>query len=79
MTRASLHERLDALPDDRLPEAGRLLPGLVDDPFLRALALASEDDEPVTPEQAAMLDRRRQAVADGCTVGDEEAARRLGL
>jgi hypothetical protein len=79
MTRASLHELLDAVPEDRLPEAGRMLAGLVDDPFLRALGLASEDDEPVTPEQAAMLDRRRQAVADGCTVSDEEAARRLGL
>jgi hypothetical protein len=79
MTRASLHELLDALPEDRLSEAGRLLAGLVDDPFLRALALAAEDDEPVTPEQAAMLDRRRQAAARGHTVSDEEVAHRLGL
>jgi hypothetical protein len=79
MTRASLHGLLDALPEERLPEAGRLLAGLVDDPFLRALTLASEDDEPVTPEQAAVLDRRRQAVTRGCTVSDEEAAHRLGL
>ncbi len=79
MTRASLHELLDALPEDRLVEAGRFLAGLMDDPFVRALAQAAEDDELVTPEQAAMLDRRRQAAARGYIVSDEEAAHRLGL
>jgi hypothetical protein len=78
VTRASLHELLDALPEDRLAEAGRLLIRLIDDPVLRALVLAPEDDEAVTPEQAAILDRRCATVR-GRTVSDEEAARRLGL
>lgn len=78
MTRASLHELLDALPEDRLAEAGRFLAGLTDDPFLQALAQAAEDDEPVTSEQATMLDRRHPAAARDHTVGDDEAARRLG-
>ena len=79
MTRAELHELLDSLPDDRLEEAGRRLAELVDDPVLRALMLAPIDDEPLAPEQAERLDRRRTSAARGNTISTEELTRRLGL
>ena len=62
-------ERLPrAVPDDQS-----------DDPVLRALEAAPYDDEPLTPEQAALLDQRRQSVAGGRTITDEDLTRALGL
>jgi hypothetical protein len=47
------------------------------DPVLRALEDAPEDDEPVTPGDAAVLDRRRESAASGRTTADHEVARKL--
>jgi hypothetical protein len=79
MTRTELHALLDSLPDERLEEARRRLAELVDDPVLRALMLAPIDDEPLTPEQADTLDRRRASASRGKTVSTEELTRRLGV
>ena len=50
-----------------------------DDPVLRALETAPDDDEPVTPEQEAVLNLRRRSAARGETIADEDLARTLGL
>lgn len=79
MTRAELHELLDSLPDSRLEDAWRRLAELVDDPILSGLMLAPTDDEPLTEDQAARLDRRGKSAALGKTVSTEGLTRRLGL
>jgi hypothetical protein len=51
-----LHQLVDELPESELHVAERFLAYLRDvggDPFLRALALAPEDDEPTTAEEDA--------------------------
>jgi hypothetical protein len=49
------------------------------DPLPRVLAEASEDDEPLTPEEAAMLDARLSTLASGTapTFSHEEVGRLL--
>jgi hypothetical protein len=42
------------------------------DRLLQLLESAPEDDEPVTPEERAMLDARRASTATGSTISDDE-------
>jgi len=57
--RQTLHEIVDGLPDETLPEAARLLNALVTYPLPRAFLEAEEDDEPVTAEDIAALEEAR--------------------
>ncbi len=56
-TRDALHELLDSLPDDMLPEAQQRLVALRDEALLRFFLTApEEDDEELSPEELALFD-----------------------
>jgi hypothetical protein len=67
-TRDALHQLLDALPDEFLPIAEQRLAALRDDPLLRTLMAAPEDDEPLTDEDLAALAEARAELARGETI-----------
>ena len=74
-TKETLHRLIDELAED---EAERLL-RWIEDPFLRALALAPEDDEPETAEERILVEEARQELARGEYVSLDEVKRELGL
>ncbi len=55
MTRAELHQLVDALPEEAVESAGTLLRHAAD-PTLRTLFAAPLDDEPDTPQERAAAD-----------------------
>jgi hypothetical protein len=59
MTKAELHELVDALPDASLDAAGALL-RRAQDPVLAQLDAAPYDDEPLTDEDRAALDAAKR-------------------
>ncbi len=74
----SLHKLVDQLPESELPAAKRFLEYLRDagsDPFLRALAAAPVDDEPVTDEDLAAIREADEAIARGDEVPHEAVLR----
>lgn len=79
--REALHQQIDALPEEDLPIAERLLAGLsaTADPVLRALALAPVDDEPETPEEREAVEKAREEAARGEWISHEDLKRELGL
>lgn len=79
VTREELHQLLDEIPDQGLDEARRYLGALKEagsDPFLAHLLLAPEDDEPLTPEEAAGLEEARAEWRRGEFYTAEEIKRR---
>jgi hypothetical protein len=59
-TKEALYRLIDELPERDLATAERLLEHLRDaqgDPVLHALLTAPEDDEPLTPEEEARLQK----------------------
>ncbi len=76
--RDTLHRLVDALPEAALDDATHYLEGLnTEDPVLRALLLAPEDDEPETnAERQATIEADADAAA-GRVVSHAEARRRL--
>lgn len=80
-SRATLHRLVDALPEEDLTTAGRLLVGLTAtaDPVERALALAPDDDEPDTDDDDGGLTEARRELARGEGISSEELERELGL
>lgn len=79
--RGTLHRLVDALPEEDLTIAGRLLAGLTAtaDAVERALLFAPADDEPETPEERAAVEEALRDLREGRTVPHEEVKRRLGL
>lgn len=79
--RATLHRLVDALPEEDLATAGRLLVGLTAtaDAAERALLLAPPDDEPETAEEREAVEEALRDLRAGRTVPHEEVKRRLGL
>jgi hypothetical protein len=78
--RVHLHELVDALPERDLDTVHHVLRGLLaldGDPVLNALLNAPEDDEPVTPEEEAAVQRARAEIAAGRVYSHEEAKRIL--
>ena len=67
-TRDVLHELVDALPDELLPEAEWRLAALRYDPLLRFFLTAPEDDEPLTPEEVALIEEAEAEIARGETI-----------
>jgi len=76
-TRERLHALLDELPDERLDEAEAAIAELAA-PF-RPLAEAPEDDEPLTDEDLAAIERGREAYRRGETIPHDVAMREIGL
>ena len=81
--RDQIHRLVDALPDDALDPARRMLAGLsapsLVDPVTSALAKAPMDDEPVTLGDAEAIAEGERDVEDGRVVSAAELRVRLGL
>ncbi len=76
--RQQAHALLDLLPAEKLNAVRSLLEVMVE-PLARSLALAPVEDEEVTPETAAALDRARASLARGEGIPHEEILREFGL
>ncbi len=73
-----LHQLVDALPASELPVAERYLEFLSGSghPFVRALSLAPEADEPLSGGGRYALEEGRRALDAGDTVSDRELRNR---
>jgi hypothetical protein len=79
VTRERVHQLIEELPDSELPVIERFLEERRADPVLRTLAEAPEDDEPLTPEDAAAIAEGVEALKRGETISQDELRRSLGL
>jgi hypothetical protein len=76
--RQQAHLLIDVLPDEKLSAVRGLLEVMVD-PLSRSLAIAPVEEEELTPETAAALDRSRASLARGEGISHEEVLREFGL
>ncbi len=76
--RREAHLLLDVLPDEKV-EAVRSLLEVMVEPLSRSLAMAPVEEEELTPETAAALDRARASLARGEGIPHEEVLREFGL
>jgi hypothetical protein len=76
--RQQAHALLDMLPDEKLNVVRNLLEVMVE-PLSRSLALAPVEEEEITPETAAALDRARASLARGEGAPHDEIRRDFGL
>lgn len=76
--RQQAHALLDVLPAEKLVAVRSLLEVMVE-PLARSLALAEVEDEEVTPETTAALDRARASLARGEGIPHEEILREFGM
>jgi len=76
--RRQAHALLDLLPAEKLSAVRRVLEVMID-PLAISLALAPVEEEEITPETAAALDRARASIARGEGIPHEEILREFGL
>jgi len=76
--RRQAHALLDMLPAEKLNAVRSLLEVMVE-PLARSLALASVEEEEITVETAAALERARASLARGEGISHEEILREFGL
>ncbi len=76
--RQQAHALLDMLPPEKLNAVRSLLEVMVE-PLTRSLAEAVVEEEEITPETAAALDRARASLARGEGISHEEILREFGL
>jgi hypothetical protein len=76
--REQAHALLDLLPAAKLNAVRSLLEVMVE-PLARSLAMAPVEEEEITPETAAALDRARASLARGERIPHEEILREFGL
>jgi ethanolamine utilization microcompartment shell protein EutL len=76
--RRQAHALLDMLPAEKLNAVRSLLEVMVE-PLARSLALASVEEEEITPETAAALERARASLSRGEGIPHEEIMREFGL
>ncbi len=76
--RQHAHALLDLLPDDKLTAVRSLLEVMVE-PLARSLALAPVEEEEITDDTAAALDRAKASLARGEGILHEEILREFGL
>ena len=76
--RQQAHAFIDMLSPDKL-NAVRSLLGVMAEPMSRCLALASVEDEEITPETAAALDRSKASLTRGEGIPHEDILREFGL
>ena len=76
--RLQAHALLDKLSDEQLDAVRNLLEVMVE-PLSRSLALAPVEDEDITPETAAALDRARASLDRGEGIPHDDILRELGL
>ena len=76
--RQQAHELLDMLPDEKVAAVRSLLQVIVE-PLSGSLASAPVDEEEITSETAAALERSRASLARGEGIPHEEILREFGL
>ncbi len=72
--RREAHALLDLLPGEKLNAVRNLLEVMVE-PLARSLALAAVEDEPVTAETGAAIDRARASLTRGEGIAHAEILR----
>ena len=78
LEREQAHALLDMLPAEKLTAVRSLLAVMVE-PLSRSLASAPVEEEEVTPETTAALDRARASLARGEVIPHEDIRREFGL
>jgi hypothetical protein len=76
--RQQAHALLDSLGPEQLAAVARLLEVMAD-PVARSIANAPVEDEEITPQMAADLDRARASIERGEGIPHEEIMREFGL
>lgn len=76
--RRQAHALLNALPAEKLNAVRNLLEVMVE-PLARSLALVQLEEEDLTPDTAAALDRARASLARGEGIPHDEILREFGL
>ncbi len=76
--RQQAHALLDMLPVDKLTAVRSLLEVMVE-PLSRSLASAPVEEEEITAETAAAVDRARASLARGEGIPHEDILREFGL
>ena len=76
--RQQAHFLPDALPEEKIPAVRSLLEVMVE-LLSPSLAMAPVEEEDLTPETAAALDRARASLARGEGTPHEEVLREFGL
>ena len=76
--RQQAHALLDRLSDEQLDAVRNLLEVIIE-PLSRSLALAPVDDDEITPETAAALDRARASLDRGEGIPHDDILREFGL
>ncbi len=79
MSRATLHDLVDRIPEDELPAAKRFLEYLAVNPAYRAALSAVPDDEPVTTADATAIVRAHEEVRSGKVISHDDVLREFGL
>jgi hypothetical protein len=79
MTRETLHELIDRIPEEEIAAAQRLLEFLAASAAFRATLSAPLDDEPVTKGDADAIERAHRDVQAGKVVSHEEILREFGV
>ena len=76
--REQAHALLDKLSDEQLDAVRNLLEVMVE-PLSRSLALAPVEDDEITPQTAAALDRARASLDRGEGIPHDDILREFGL
>lgn len=76
--RQRAHELLDLLPSDKVNAVCGLLQVMIE-PLSRSLATAPTEEEDLTPETAAKIERARASIAAGDAIPHDEVLREFGL
>jgi hypothetical protein len=76
--RQQAHALLDMLPEEKLTAVRSLLEVMLE-PLSRSLASAPVEEEEITPETGAALDRARASLARGEGIPHEDIVREFGL
>jgi hypothetical protein len=76
--RQRAHELLDMLPSDKVNAVCGLLEVMIE-PLSRSLALAPTEEEDLTAETVAEIERARASIAAGKAIPHDEVLREFGL
>jgi hypothetical protein len=79
MSRETLHDLIDRIPEDELTTAARFLEYLVVSPAYRAALSAPPDDESVTEADVQAMVKAREEVRSGKVISHDEILREFGL
>jgi hypothetical protein len=79
MDRQQAHQLLDRLGPAQFTAVAQLLQVLAGEPILQALAQTPIEEEEITADTAAALDRSRASLARGEGIPHEEILREFGL